>query len=137
VTPDFPLEFFVPGTPVSSQSDNPKARSEWKERVKAASSANLDPSFWSTLSQLSVTMYYFPAAPMQGDVDNIVKLVLDGMCQHIYVDDHQVERVAAHRFEPGRIFPFSAPSATLTAAILSEKPVLYVRVSDDPVEDLS
>ena len=74
---------------------------------------------------------------MQGDLDNIIKLVLDALARHIYVDDSQVERIVVQKFEPGNVFAFAAPSATLDEAMKCPKPVLYVRVSTDPTEDLS
>lgn len=73
---------------------------------------------------------------MQGDVDNIVKLILDGMCRHVFVDDRQVERIVIQKFEPGSIFSFSNPTDLLIEAINGQKPVLYIRVSNDPFEDL-
>jgi len=83
-----------------------------------------------------VTLFYFPAEPRQGDVDNIVKLVLDALCKHVYIDDAQVERVVVQKFEPGNVFPFSSPSSGLEMALRRAKPVLYVRLSNDPFEDL-
>ena len=74
---------------------------------------------------------------MQGDVDNIVKLVLDAMKQHIYVDDRQIERVVVQKFEPGNVFPFTSPSEKLADAMAREDSVLYIRLSTDPFEDLS
>jgi len=50
---------------------------------------------------------------MTGDVDNIVKPILDAMTKFIYVDDQQVERVVVQKFEPDNIFTFSNPSETL------------------------
>lgn len=85
---------------------------------------------------MAVTLYYLPEARMQGDVDNIVKLVLDALCKHIYLDDAQVERVVVQKFEPGNVFSFRRPSAAMVAAISGPKPALYVRVSTDPFEDL-
>jgi crossover junction endodeoxyribonuclease RusA len=73
---------------------------------------------------------------MAGDVDNIVKLVLDALSAHIYLDDAQVERVVVQKFEPGNVFSFSNPSTSFVDAITGPKPVLYVRVSDDPFEEL-
>lgn len=84
-----------------------------------------------------MTLYYFPAAPMQGDVDNIIKLVLDALSGHIYGDDSQVERIVVQKFEPGNLFAFTAPSGSLQDAVGGPKPVLYVRLSDDPFEELS
>lgn len=83
-----------------------------------------------------MTLYYFPSAPMQGDVDNIVKLVLDALCGHMYVDDSQVDRIVVQRFQPGSLFSFASPSATLEEALERPDSVLYVRLSDDPFEDL-
>jgi hypothetical protein len=83
------------------------------------------------------TLYYFPEGPRQGDVDNIVKLALDALSPHIYLDDSQIERVVVQKFEPGNVFRFSNPSAMLLDAITGAKPVLYVRLSDQPFEDLT
>jgi crossover junction endodeoxyribonuclease RusA len=132
----FPIEFLVSGTPVSLSSQNANAREQWKDRVKNASSRALpDPHFAST-DRLAVTIYYFPAEPMQGDVDNIVKLILDGMCRHVFVDDQQVERVVVQKFEPGSIFSFTKPTPLMIEAINGPKPILYIRVSTDPFEEL-
>ena len=84
-----------------------------------------------------MTLFYFPEAAMQGDIDNIVKPILDALAQHIHIDDAQVERLVVQKFEPGNIFLFSAPTAILSAALRSRKPLLYVRLSIDPFEELS
>lgn len=84
-----------------------------------------------------MTLYYFPAEPMVGDVDNIIKLVLDACSKHVYVDDIQVERIVVQKFEPDRVFAFSEPTPTLAEAVSMDKPILYVRISSDPFEDLS
>ena len=133
--PDFPIEFLVEGTPVSLQAARAESRAEWKERVRAASRKVLSEGHWATTGRIATTLFYFPDGPMEGDVDNIVKLILDALGRHIYMDDSQVERIVAQRFEPGNVFVFSAPTPTL-AALAGPKPVLYVRVSDDPFEDL-
>jgi crossover junction endodeoxyribonuclease RusA len=133
---EFPIEFLVRGTPVSLSSQNANAREQWKDRVRNASSRALpDPHFAST-ERLGVTIYYFSAEPMQGDVDNIVKLILDGMCRHVFVDDRQVERIVVQKFEPGNIFSFTKPTPLMIEAINGPKPVLYIRVTNDPFEEL-
>ena len=133
---DFPIEFLVHGTPVSSQAKNANAREGWKDRVKAASVSAIPRPHFASDKRMAVTLYYLPEAPMQGDIDNIVKLVLDALCAHIYVDDAQVERVVIQKFEPGNVFSFSNPLTTVVDAIVGPKPVLYVRVSSDPLEEL-
>lgn len=74
---------------------------------------------------------------MQGDLDNIIKLVLDAMSRLIYVDDRQVERIVVQKFEPGRPFSFRDPSAVLAEALEGSRPVLYIRVSSSLAEDLA
>lgn len=133
----FPLEFVVHGTPVSLQGKRPESRTAWKERVRRASYHVLPEGHFATESPITVTLFYFPVAEMQGDVDNIVKPILDALCEHIYYDDKQVERVWVQKFEPERLFAFSKPSEILLGAITGEKPALYVRVGDDPTEGLA
>jgi crossover junction endodeoxyribonuclease RusA len=135
--PDFPIEFLVEGTPVSSQAKRGKSRAEWKERVRSASRAVLPEGHFATSGRLAATLFYFPDAAMQGDIDNIVKPILDALGQHIYIDDAQVERVVVQKFEPGNVFLFRSPSAMLAEALGGRKPLLYVRVSNNPFEELS
>jgi crossover junction endodeoxyribonuclease RusA len=133
----FPIEFTVEGTPVSFQNSRPVARNEWKARVKAASSARLPAGHGPSEGRIAATLYYFPSELMPGDIDNIVKLVLDALCEHIYVDDSQVDRVVVQRFNPGDRFGFASPSATLEEALRQQESVLYVRLSDNPFEELT
>ena len=65
-----------------------------------------------------------------------MKFTLDALWPDIYLDDSQIERVVAQKFEPGNVFSFSNPSETLVKAITGAKPVLYVRLSDKPFEEL-
>ncbi|MSO77041.1 MAG: RusA family crossover junction endodeoxyribonuclease [Alphaproteobacteria bacterium] len=132
----FPIEFVVDGTPVSSQSGTPRSRNKWKARVKAASSAVLPDDHWVSEDRIAATLFYFSDAPISLDVDNIVKLVLDALRHHIYYDDRQVDRVVVQKFEPENVFNFGSPSATLADALTRPKPVLYVRLSNDPFEEL-
>ena len=73
---------------------------------------------------------------MQGDVDNIVKFIVDAMKRHVFINDRQVERVVVQKFEPGNVFNFASPSQTLIKALNSDKPLVYIRVSNDPFEEL-
>lgn len=133
---EFPIEFLVYGTPVSAQSSNPNAKDEWKGRVKKASSRKIPKPHFASDAPLAATLYYFPPEPMQGDVDNIIKYVLDALNKHIYLDDRQIQRVVVQKFEPGNVFEFSGPSETLLQAATGIKPALYVRLSSDPFEEL-
>lgn len=133
--PDFPFEVVVSGTPLSSGS-SANSREAWKEEIRSASRPALPESHWLTGARMAVTLFYFPAEPMEGDIDNIIKPILDALSRHIYFDDHQVERVVVQKFEPERYYPFEGPSECLTEAIVGEKPKLYIRLSTDPFEEL-
>ena len=73
---------------------------------------------------------------MFGDIDNIIKFILDALSSHIYLDDKQIERIVVQKFEGDRIFAFTDPTETLVECVEGQKPSLYVRISDDPSEDL-
>jgi hypothetical protein len=133
---EFPIEFIVHGTPVSAGAKRAASREEWKGRVRSASSKALSKPHFASDSRIAVTLYYLPNEPMEGDVDNIVKLILDALCRHVYIDDKQVERVVVQKFEPGNVFSFSRPTPTFARALAGPKPALYVRVSNDPFEEL-
>ncbi|WP_284539033.1 RusA family crossover junction endodeoxyribonuclease [Pleomorphomonas sp. T1.2MG-36] len=74
---------------------------------------------------------------MDGDVDNIVKPILDAMIGATYVDDKSIERVVAQKFEPDIDWSFAEPSEQLSAALdaiyASEEqaPVVYIRIDND------
>jgi hypothetical protein len=83
-----------------------------------------------------VTLFYFPDTEMRGDLDNIVEPILDALSRHVYNDDRQVERIWVQKFEPGRIFQFARPSEVLSEALSGKKPLLFIRLGDDPGEGL-
>ena len=105
--------------------------------MRAASQVALPENHFATELPLAVTLYYFPAAEMVGDIDNIVKPILDALNRYVYLSDRQIQRISVQKFEPGNVFRFDAPSPILQDAINRAKPVLYVRISDDPFEDLT
>lgn len=131
----FPLEFIVNGTAVSLQG-SAKSVKEWKERIRDSSKVALPENHFAHKGSVAVTLYYFPSDQMQGDVDNIVKPILDALNAHIYMDDVQIHRIVVQKFEPGNVFGFTSPSATLIRALNGQLPLLYVRLSDNPHEEL-
>lgn len=133
----FPVEFLVNGTPVSQQAKRTASLEEWKQNVKDASRVALPDGHFATDRRVSITMFYFPDGPMQGDIDNIVKPILDALCKHVYVDDRQVDRIWVQKFERGRDVVISSPSPVLAEALQGKTPLLYLRLSDDVSEGLS
>lgn len=133
----FPIEFLVHGTPVSLQAKRSASREQWKERVKVASCSVIPSPHLASAERIAVTLFYLPIDSMQGDVDNIVKPILDALSRHIYIDDQQVERVLVQKFEPGNVFTFNQPTPKFAEALESDRPVLYVKISSDPFEELA
>ena len=68
---------------------------------------------------------------MEGDVDNIVKLIIDGMVNVIYLDDRLLERAVVQKFDPGVEFVMHSLTSRLEEAIRTEPPVIYIRVDAD------
>ncbi|MCB8838661.1 RusA family crossover junction endodeoxyribonuclease [Aurantimonas sp. VKM B-3413] len=132
---EFPVEFLVFGTPLSHQATNAKAKDTWKEAIREASRSALPSPHFADEGPMAVTIFYFPSGNVHGDVDNIVKLILDALSRHVYLDDSQVERVLVQRFSNGDL-PIERTTAVLQAAILAPRPVSYVRISNQPLEDV-
>jgi len=124
----FPVEFAIERTPVSVQSKNSASKENWKQQVKQAARDAAGHGTWATSSPVFVTIYYFPFGPMQGDVDNIVKLIIDGMIGPIYVDDRQIQRVIVQKFEGDGLFEIDDPTPALARVIESEPPCVYIRI---------
>jgi crossover junction endodeoxyribonuclease RusA len=68
---------------------------------------------------------------MDGDVDNIVKLIVDGMVTIIYPDDQLLERIIVQKFEPGVESVFHSLTPMLEQATETDPPVIYIRIDDD------
>jgi crossover junction endodeoxyribonuclease RusA len=132
---EFPIAFVVYGTPVSQRARRPSGLEEWKRRIKEAAGSTIPHPHFASEGRMSVTLYYFPDAPMQGDIDNIVKPVLDALSQYVYLDDRQVERLVVQRFDPQHELVAGSASEGVRRGFSGTPPALYVRISDDPNEE--
>lgn len=130
----FPIEFVIQETPRSLQSKNAKAKETWKQVVRRAAQDCIDAQRDFTLLDdrpLAAKILYFAPAPMEGDVDNIVKLILDAMLDIVYLNDRVIERVIVQKIEPGLIVGFRSMTEKLEEATGAPPPVVYVRIDDD------
>ena len=128
----FPLELVVVGTPISAQA-SAKTRSNWQNTVKSAASRRLhELTDWYSYDErdVAVTILYFLSAKMQGDIDNLVKPILDALVQTVYPDDRCVERLLIQKFEPGISQQFSNVTEQLARSLEMEPPVVYIRIDD-------
>ena len=129
----FPLEIVIAATPVSSQA-SATSRETWKKLIAESVRAriySLTDWYWLDERPAAVTILYFSAASMQGDLDNIVKPILDGMTSIVYPDDRVVERLVVQLFEPEVPWLFEGPTSQLGLALDMPPPVVYIRIDDD------
>lgn len=130
----FPLELVIGRTPLSAQASNPRARHEWKNTVGGSARERINSTrelYFLDDRPLMATIFYFPPTRMVGDMDNVVKPILDALTHIAYPDDRCIERILVQKFEPGVSWSFVSPSAALESAINMEKPALYIRLDDD------
>jgi len=129
----FPFEFIINETPRSLQA-KPKSVQRWMALVSDAASkrvAHVVEQSWLDGRPLALSVLYFPPAPMDGDVDNIIKPIMDALNRIAYIDDRDIERVVVQKFEPDIGWSFDQPSEMLASALDAEKPVVYIRIDDD------
>lgn len=126
----FPVEMIVTGVPLSSGASS-ESRRAWQSRIAEAARSRLQPGYWLTASPVSVSIFYFPGAPMKGDLDNIIKPILDGLSKVIYLDDRQVDRLLVQKFEPGREQSFPQLTEELLRCTEMPGPRTYLRIDDD------
>jgi Holliday junction resolvase RusA-like endonuclease len=130
----FPIEFLIADTPRSHQSKNYEGKERCKLKVALAAKDHVSTlRDWVFLDErpLAATIFYFPPDKMGGDIDNIVKLILDGIKHVIYPEDSVIERVTVQKFEPDITWTFRALTPKLEEAAESEPPVIYIRIDDD------
>jgi hypothetical protein len=129
----FPLEFFVEGTPISLGA-SAGSKTRWRTIVSEAARPRrqeTDEVGFLDERALALTIYYFANAPMGGDIDNIIKPIMDALIGVAYLDDSVVERVVSQKFEPEIDRAFASPTDQLAAALDKAAPVVYIRVDDD------
>lgn len=135
----FPFEIYIIGTPVSLQAKS-HSKERWKNDIKKVAKERIEETVelaWLEPEPLSATIYYFPIAEMAGDIDNIVKPIMDALIKVIYLDDKSVEAVTVQKFEPQATWGFSEPSEQLSAAIDATvdqdklNPVVYIKILND------
>lgn len=130
----FPIEFFIEAVPLSLQA-SARSQETWWQQVENVARSAIPAGSWATQSPVLVTIYYFPNGQMTGDIDNIVKPILDALSPMIYLDDSQVDRVIVQKFESGRVFRITNPTPRLAKVLETEPPVVYIRVDDEASSD--
>lgn len=123
----FPIEFMVPGVPLSLQAST-ASKEDWKKRIRAAAQDELPEGHFAAEAPIKIKIYYFADAPANVDLDNIAKPIFDSLSKFVYLDDKQVERFVVQKFEPDRLFTFLSPSTRLAQTIDADGPRVYLQV---------
>ncbi|WP_193337168.1 RusA family crossover junction endodeoxyribonuclease [Devosia beringensis] len=129
----FPFEMLVQATPISLQA-SANSKQQWMEHLKQIALARREETYelgFLDHRALAVTILYFTAAPMEGDIDNIIKPILDSLIPVVYLDDKVIERIVAQKLEPDVDWQLTSPTDQLAAALDLTPPVVYIRVDDD------
>lgn len=80
--------------------------------------------------RLSIDLLFFQDDELPGDLDNYLKLIIDGLVPHIMLDDDCIDRIWAQRFWPGESVPPALQTEVLLRAVASEQPTVYIRLSE-------
>lgn len=129
-----PVEFVVPGTPVSIQARNPARRRDWKQRVANAAEAAIDSDSEPTDAEVALTVVYYYRGDRL-DVDNMIKLIQDALNGVVYTDDDQVVDVRAKVRSLGGSFRLLDPSPELATAVANGEDFIHVLVTE-PEDEL-
>lgn len=95
-----PIEFTILGNPSSVNSTSIK-KNTWKLLVEGASLDALSstyPGGAKYADTVAVKVFYFPVNNQYIDVDNGLKHTIDGLAEHILVNDRTVTRIITERF---------------------------------------
>ncbi len=129
----FPFEVLVAGTPASHQAKG-SSKPRWMTTVADIARARVKDMVeftWLDQRPLALSVFFFTPDPMEGDIDNIIKPIMDSLVGVAYLDDRAIERVLAQKFELGVDWTFAQPSEVLAAALDVTEPVVYIRIDDD------
>ncbi|WP_417477708.1 RusA family crossover junction endodeoxyribonuclease [Maricaulis sp.] len=127
--PDFPIEIFLSGNPRSLQAAAQSLR-QWKATVSDAIRDKLPENAFLSEAPMKATFIWFSDSENVGDLDNILKPILDACVRVVIVDDDQVQSISADLFPPSRIADFSNPTATLAQALDADRPGVYFRLEE-------
>lgn len=122
-----PFEFIVQGTPLSLQA-SASSLAAWRERVRAAAGTRLQGHEWLVQDRVRVRIIQFLDAPPVGDLDNIVKPILDALESVVFTNDILVDQLDIRRIAPGDTLTVARSSPTLLEALGGAKPSVYIAV---------
>lgn len=120
-----PLEIILFRKPISLQG-SATGKHRWQNDIRQEIHSQEPKGCYAHEGDLATSIYCFTTGQVPGDIDNIVKPILDAMCRQVYIDDRQVVSLLVHKYEPHRIMEIHDPAATLATAMTSRRPAVYI-----------
>ncbi len=91
------FDFVVIGEPRSAQSRSDKAKNDWKRRVGEAARARWPTDQPPIEVEVSVVIVYFFLERTNLDIDNIAKLIIDGIEKIAFTNNFNVSQVTLRK----------------------------------------
>ena len=126
------LDFTIAGVPISAQTKSPKARRNWRNRIRATARAESASESSIVADEVSIFIIYFYEGDTDIDVDNVPKLILDALSGVVYLDDMQVSQVITRKTPLAGGLVIDGPSPSLAAALDVGGDFVYVIVNGPP-----
>jgi Holliday junction resolvase RusA-like endonuclease len=131
----FPLEFTVPGPPISHQSRNRAVLEAWRKTVRDAAARCWGNPPVSGLSLKITVSYYHEGESVRIDNDNMVKPVQDALNGLVYADDRQITDTIVRKTSIDGLFRVRGYSLVLLAALARGDAFLHIVIDHTPSHD--
>jgi crossover junction endodeoxyribonuclease RusA len=129
-----PFEFLIRKRPLSQQAQHNRLR-QWKEFVKAEAMRYWNPAHLPADGPVCITLVYL-YDEAAGDVDNIIKPIVDALIGLAYLDDAVVTDVIGRKRQLGGTFDLTRASPVLIEGFEYGNVFVYVHIADAPQEQL-
>ena len=127
-----PIEFTIPGSPVSQQSRSKGKRRQWTQTVQDAALQHW-PRGNLVVGNLLITITcFFNNGSDPFDVDNVPKLILDALKKLVFDDDSQITDLICRKRNLDDDLHLVNDSDMLEASFQKRSPFLYIVVTDAP-----
>lgn len=127
-----PLEFTVPGPPVSHQSSNRQLLAAWQQQVRTAAAGSWRGTLPLTVPLRIVVVYYHNGAVARIDMDNMLKPIQDALIGLVYDDDVQITDAAMRKTPATRPINVFGQSLPLLQAFAVGQEFVHVLIDHAP-----
>jgi Holliday junction resolvase RusA-like endonuclease len=127
-----PLEFTVPGPPVSHQSRNKVRLEAWRSTVRSAAAERWGGQPALDLPLRIVVTYYHEGEAVRIDNDNMVKPIQDALIGLVYADDRQLTDTIVRKTSIDGPFRVRGYSLVLLEALARGDAFLHVVIDHAP-----